>query len=139
MRRKRLIDRRQHGNIPITRIEDVPYIVAILEHNFHVCSGSILLFNVIITTAVCAIDYERPQNYEVLSGSAFRLQGTRHRVLKIRHHPEFLNERVHGDIALLTINPPVDHRINNPIVLYNGPLLPTSPAIITGWGHTNIR
>ena len=139
VRRKRLIDRSRNGNRPVTRIQDVPYIVSVYELEEFSCSGNIILVNVIITTAVCVFNGNIPEIYSVRSGSAYRQAGNPHRVLKIRHHPELSTNQMNGDIALLTINPPIDRRVNTPIPLYIGQIPPHTLATVSGWGHTNIR
>lgn len=138
MRKKRLIDRSRNGNRPVP-IENVRYIVAILEEQEHICSGVVLMPNVILTTAVCVIDLDNIQIYSVLSGTTIREEGMHHAVWKIRHHPEFVNQPLNGDIALVTIYPAVNRRVNQPIPLYNGRIPPNIVASTSGWGLINTR
>ena len=137
VRKKRIIDKTENGNKPVA-IENVPYIVNVLENRIPNCAASILSPNIVITAAHCVEDNS---NYTILSGSSFINRGNRHRVTKIQFHPERLKKGDENDLALLTIFPPIDlvHSPNREISLYNGDIPPNTYGTISGWGCTHVK
>ena len=135
-RKKRLIDNTVNGNRPV-RIQQVPYIVNILEDGIRCCAGSILSPSIIITAAHCVV---QNANYSILSGSHLRNRGTLHNVLRKIIHERFSNTQASSDLALLKIFPSIDlvRSPNRKIELENGYVRPNSIGIFSGWGCVNI-
>ncbi|XP_033214707.1 transmembrane protease serine 4-like isoform X2 [Belonocnema kinseyi] len=147
IRKKRIIDRTRYESheepVPmIPTIYNVPYIVEIQKNGIHVCGGTILSANVIITAVFCVFQSLQRVRYIVKSGSTIIGAGRSHSVLEIRRHPSFSRFRTFdGNFALLTIFPPIDlvHSPNRKIPLYNATMLlpPRTPVTVSGWGRVD--
>lgn len=121
----------------IVSIQDVYFIVNILENGFPSCGGSILLPHVIVTAAHCVYD---PVMYSVLSGSSCIDHGISHNLLRKIIYLEFHPAVLPDDLAVLLIAPPVDlypNSINQSIPLHNGHVNPHEFTTVSGWGCTN--
>ena len=126
-----------NGNEPVS-IERFPYIVSIQKYGNHICGGSIIHHEIIITAAHCV---ENRATYSILSGSANVRRGIRHKIIKIINHPGYNSSRFVDDLALLIITPPIDfqHSVNRKIPLFQGRVPPNSIGTISGWGRNGIK
>ena len=52
----------------VTRIEEFPWQVSLQTGGAHVCGGSIVLNNYVLTAAHCTNVFDRPSDWEVLAG-----------------------------------------------------------------------
>ena len=137
VRKKRIIDETENGNRPVP-IQEVPYIVNVIENRRPVCGGSILLPNLIISAAHCVEDNA---NYIVLSGSSQLTRGIQHNVTRIIFHPNRPGHKFDYDLVLLTIFPPIDlfHSPNRPIPLFHGDIPPNTMGTTSGWGCNSVK
>ncbi|KAG5887057.1 hypothetical protein JTB14_037854 [Gonioctena quinquepunctata] len=126
-------------------IDDTPYIVSILSYHVHLCAGTILGKNWIITAAHCVInrDSEELMIYagvmDLLSLNTDMQEVT---VKKIIIHPNYKHRRnsIQNDVALLNLDHSLNYTENiSPIKLLNLKHLKSlielkEPGMITGWG-----
>ncbi|XP_033225813.1 trypsin-like [Belonocnema kinseyi] len=136
IRKKRLIDRIRHENIPI-HISDAPYAVNVRKNGANHCGGSILSPYIILTAAHCLIDDKA--YYAVFSGSSRLLYATHHAVIRYLMHPKYTRSSFKNDLVMLTILPPIDlvNSSSGIIQLHNGIIAPHSLATLSGWGCTH--
>ena len=131
------MDKTPNGNKPVP-IQQVPYIVNIQGDGSTICGGSILSPNNILTAAHCVRDPEK--KYSILSGSHFKNQGVRHKIIMKIMHPQYRFHLNPYDLALLVISPPIDlfQSHNRRINLFSGHLPSNVSGTFSGWGCNRI-
>ena len=105
-------------------IEKYPYIVSVVQHHLHYCSGCIFNENNIITTADCAnrIDAE---NFYIKAGvNSTDKRGSMHRIYSVKMHENYIDfyngTTPRNDIAIMKIAPPLRFdTTTSPIELYD--------------------
>ncbi|KAG5672473.1 hypothetical protein PVAND_002600 [Polypedilum vanderplanki] len=91
----------------IMQIESVPYMVSIFYKNNHLCGGSIISRQWIISAAHCVVDTDA-KNYWVRSGSSRKSRGgTVTNAEKIIPHPDYDTKTLNYDFMLLKISHPL--------------------------------
>ncbi|GJQ84298.1 hypothetical protein Trydic_g5237 [Trypoxylus dichotomus] len=131
------LDDRIVGGVSVT-IEEYPYQVSLIYYNMHICGGSIIDSNWIVTAAHCTSGIE-DRSLRVRVGSSFAIQdGVLHRVKKIYEHPNYSSWTLSNDIAVLELQTPIEFGVAvAPIALpQQDKFIPAgSEAIVTGWGR----
>ena len=115
-------------------IHQAAYIVNIQKNGISECAGTILTAIMIITAAHCFDD--KSARYNVLSGSAWRHNGTFHTIVKIVKHPLYNQGSLAFDLALMRILPPIKLGLgsNRKIELNTESIRPGTPVTFSGWG-----
>lgn len=130
------------GNV--ARLEDWPWQVSLKVQDTHVCGGSIITPEWIVTAAHCL---EKPLNnprywtaFVGTQSQSFMLYGSGYRVAKAIPHPDYDSNTKNNDIALMKLQTPLplSDRVR-PVCLPNPglQLSPAQPCWISGWGATS--
>ncbi|XP_023311146.1 trypsin-7-like [Anoplophora glabripennis] len=118
-----------------TTIETHPYIVSVQELNNHVCGGSIIAANWILSAAHCFT--ANTTAYSIRAGSTFRNTGGQViNVSRIIIHQSHNRATLDYDIALLQLNSSITTIAARAVSLaaQGGAPLAGTTATVTGWG-----
>ena len=101
------------------------------------CGASILSPVVLITAGHCVIENAE---YTILSGSAIKSEGIRHKIIEKIFHPNLNTISYVNDLALLKIRPPIDfiYSHNRRIELFDGNVPLNTFGTLSGWGCTHV-
>ncbi|XP_017486197.1 PREDICTED: trypsin-4 [Rhagoletis zephyria] len=121
-------------------IQDFPYQVSLRRYSIHICGGSVIDAQWIITAAHCIESFEKqPRVFSLRIGSSNRGQGGEVvSVAKIYKHPLYNSEAMNFDVALLRTQ---KNRLRGEFVqpikipLQDTPIVDSKEAIVSGWGH----
>ncbi|XP_077284924.1 transmembrane protease serine 9-like [Arctopsyche grandis] len=124
-------------------LPDFPYLVALLydefitEHFFHICGGSIISKNVILTAASCFEGRShKPEQYRIRVGTIYHNAGEVDKISRILQHREF-NSRYDNDICLVFLTDPLIFGPNVAVIElpYQDQNFPdNTDARASGWG-----
>uniref|UniRef100_A0A4W3I161 Uncharacterized protein n=1 Tax=Callorhinchus milii TaxID=7868 RepID=A0A4W3I161_CALMI len=122
-------------------IDNWPWQVSLKYKDQHLCGGSILNSQWIVTASHCfSKEHDQIQLWEVYVGTEYLKSGGRtFRVGKIITNGQFDDNDNDYDIALIKLKSALPYtEYIRPICLpnYNTPISPNQEAWITGWGHT---
>jgi len=119
-----------------------PWQISLQIRGQHICGGSLVSSQHIVTAAHCFGMGTNPSSYKVLLGLHDRSStGSSHKainVLKILKHPEYNSPNEHSnDIAILKLSTPVqfDNAIST-ICLPDSDVPAGKKCVVTGWGET---
>lgn len=129
-------DGRIVGGVPID-ISDAPYQVSLQSHGSHICGGSIISENYVITAAHCTNgNYAR--NFKVRVGSSkFNSGGELVQVKTIVQHEEFDYYNIDYDYSLLELETPLTFDENVQAVSLpedDEDIEDGSLCLVSGWG-----
>lgn len=138
-----LLDDRDSLDEESVDIKDYPWMVSVLRRNFkttrftHICGGSLLTTNFVLTAHHCLPSDKNPKVLSVRSGSNLRNNGgIVHSVDEIIPHPHGYDVRY--DLAILKIEPKVKFLGDSslPIQIFIGKVNPGTRGLILGWGYS---
>ncbi|XP_034108565.1 trypsin beta [Drosophila albomicans] len=127
-----------------TNITHFPHQVSLQMGNRHICGGTIIAPNVILTAAHCLARSNEPLSYAIRAGSTMWSSGGSYiRARRIVTHPQF-NAPTHmnNDIALIWLQrslvySPLIQAI--PLVTPTDNVLPQAQLFVSGWGSTTVE
>lgn len=122
---------------------DWPWQVSLHVQGTHVCGGSIITPNWIVTAAHCVEEpLSSPRYWMAFAGilrQSFMFYGSGYRIEKVIVHPNYDSKTKNNDIALMKLQAPLTFTDKvKPVCLPNPGLLlePTQACWISGWGST---
>lgn len=95
------IDGRIVGGQPVD-IEQYPYQISLLLYEAHLCGGSIISKDFIVTAAHCTFDHEA-SDLQIRAGSSIKSGGQVKDVAEIFNHPNYDPDTADYDFAILTL------------------------------------
>ncbi|XP_072946261.1 vitellin-degrading protease-like [Epargyreus clarus] len=121
-------------------ITEAPYQVSIVTRGRHMCGGTIIANDLIVTAAHCVLGTS-PYEYQVRVGSSSSQNGGElYPVGDLVWHPGFNYNKMDSDIAILWLKKPLkfNERVA-PVAMYNQgeEIMDGEATMVTGWG--NIR
>lgn len=126
------------GGLPIT-IQDASYQISLQTRNFHICGGSVISENFVLTAAHCTSG-QSASSLTIRAGSdLYRSGGVVVRVEKILQHEKFDYSKIDFDFSLLKLAAPLNFSdLIQPIALPSQDEIveDDSLCIVTGWGNT---
>lgn len=127
-----------------TNITHFPHQVSLQMGTRHICGGSVIAPNVILTAAHCVLKPEEPQLYAIRAGSTIWSSGGSFvRVRQIIPHAQF-NKPTHmnNDIAMLVLHKALvyDRTIQPiPLVVPTDKVSAQAQLFVSGWGSTSVE
>lgn len=124
----------------VTSIVNYPYQVSLQYHNAHICGGSIVAHNIILTAAHCIEQPWDTSAFRVRAGSSTHLYGGQ--LVGVRHifkHEAYTSSTLDSDVALVVLDKNLTYtRTVQPVQLaaYGEHLLEDNDIFVSGWGLT---
>ncbi|WP_275466658.1 serine protease [Streptomyces noursei] len=120
-------------------VRDVPWQVSLRNRGGHICGGSIVRSDAVVTAAHCTVGAP-PGSLSVRAGSAARGSGGQVvRVARVLRHPKYDAATIDYDVAVLVLASPLrfgDGVRAVPLVPAGSEPSAGTPATVTGWGAT---
>ncbi|XP_011690276.1 PREDICTED: uncharacterized protein LOC105451493 [Wasmannia auropunctata] len=119
---------------------EFPHQVSLRLDGSHVCGGSIIAPNKILTAAHCVVGIAYPpySNYKVATGTNSISGGEIHTVKSILVHPQYSDkyeDAWKNDIAVITLVEPIKYnQYQQPIALTTTKPTPGQACTLSGWG-----
>ncbi|MFB7629680.1 serine protease [Streptomyces sp. NPDC056149] len=120
-------------------VRDAPWQVSVRTHGGHVCGGSLIRADAVVTAAHCASGMPA-DSLSVRAGSSVRDTGGQvARVARVLRHPKFDAATIDYDVAVLELASPLT--LGNevraiPLATEGKEPAEGTPATVTGWGAT---
>ncbi|XP_037687370.1 transmembrane protease serine 2 isoform X2 [Choloepus didactylus] len=122
---------------------DWPWQVSLHVQGVHVCGGSIVTAEWIVTAAHCVeAPLSNPRYWTAFAGilqQSYMFYGSGYKIEKVISHPSYDSKTKNNDIALMKLQVPLTFTDKiRPVCLPNPGLKlePTQPCWISGWGST---
>uniref|UniRef100_A0A4X1TFH1 Transmembrane protease serine 2 n=1 Tax=Sus scrofa TaxID=9823 RepID=A0A4X1TFH1_PIG len=122
---------------------DWPWQVSLHVQGIHICGGSIITPDWIVTAAHCVEEpLNNPKIWTAFAGilrQSFMFYGSGYRVAKVISHPNYDPKTKNNDIALMKLQTPMTFNDKvKPVCLPNPGMMlePTQSCWISGWGAT---
>ncbi|XP_047652969.1 transmembrane protease serine 2 isoform X5 [Phacochoerus africanus] len=122
---------------------DWPWQVSLHVQGIHICGGSIITPEWIVTAAHCLEEpLNNPKIWTAFAGilrQSFMFYGSGYRVAKVISHPNYDPKTKNNDIALMKLQTPMTFNDKvKPVCLPNPGMMlePTQSCWISGWGAT---
>lgn len=127
-----------------TNITHFPHQVSLQMGTRHICGGSVIAPNVILTAAHCVLKPDEPQIYAIRAGSTLWSSGGSFvRVRRIIPHAQFnMPTHMNNDIALLVLHKSLvfDRTIQPiPLVVPTDKVSAQAQLFVSGWGSTSVE
>ncbi|KAK5639840.1 hypothetical protein RI129_010651 [Pyrocoelia pectoralis] len=115
-------------------IEDYPYQISLTYQYYHVCGGSIIGPNKVLTAAHCTS--ESVSDFKIVHSSSSFLKGVKMHVASIAQHPKFNPLDLSYDVSIITLTENIkESDIAKPIKMVEADAVEGNrKAVCTGWG-----
>lgn len=126
------------GGLPIG-IEDASYQISLQTSNFHICGGSVISENFVLTAAHCTSGQSASRLTIRAGSNLYRAGGVVVKVEQILQHEKFDYSTIDYDFSLLKLAEPLTFSDSiKPIALPSQDEVvdDDSLCIVTGWGNT---
>lgn len=126
------------GGLPID-IDQAPYQISLQDRGFHICGGSIIAPNFVLTAAHCTQGNEA-KNLKIRAGSSkYMSGGVEIQVKTINQHPEFDYWTIDYDFSVLELEEDLEY--SDKIAAIELPqqdeeVIDGILCFVTGWGNT---
>eukprot|EP00091_Calanus_sinicus_P000700 TRINITY_DN10627_c0_g1_i1.p1 TRINITY_DN10627_c0_g1~~TRINITY_DN10627_c0_g1_i1.p1 ORF type:complete len:120 (-),score=21.94 TRINITY_DN10627_c0_g1_i1:16-375(-) len=105
-------------------LHEFPWQISLRALGIHICGGSIINKNQVITAAHC-VKGSFPLLDSVIAGAHHRILEAGHQkrnIASMEHHADFNNPQFNNDVALITVSEPFDFTDPNvqPIEMFKG-------------------
>ncbi|TMW48333.1 hypothetical protein DOY81_006584 [Sarcophaga bullata] len=124
----------------VTSIANYPYQISLQYNNVHICGGSVVAPNIILTAAHCIEQPLDTAAFRVRAGSSTHLYGGQ--LVSVRHifkHEAYSSTTLDSDVALVVLKENLTYTRNvQPVELAaSGEQLPHKEFLASGWGLTS--
>ncbi|XP_045460653.1 coagulation factor X-like [Harmonia axyridis] len=118
-------------------IEDYPYIVSVQIYGKHICGGTIIKPDYILTAAHCT--FTGVQMRVKAGTDNLRVGGVERKVKSIKRHPHYVDNRFNNDIAVMKLETPLEYipgKIQSIKLPKPSDTVPLAWGTTMGWGET---
>lgn len=126
-----------------TTIERFPYQISLRRSDIgHICGGSVITTNRVLTASHCLNPAHTPEMYTILAGSTRRLGDANEQVRQVSNyvrHPKYNQQTRQNDIAVVLLRQPLNFGANVRAIPLPAQytLVPYGAnSTVTGWGYT---
>jgi trypsin len=120
-------------------IEDAPYQISLQSRNFHICGGSIISQNFVLTACHCT-DGSSARDLQIRAGSEkYASGGVAIQVKRIIQHEKYNYFNIDYDFSLLELAETIQYSLQiQPIQLpeQDEPVEDDTLCLVSGWGNT---